>query len=147
MSLNETLTNDLKTAMKAGKKDELTIIRMLKSNLMNEKIKLGHELSDDEAAAVVNREIKQHLDSIEQFKAGAREDLVEQQEKEMKILKKYAPKQMSPEKVAEVVKETVEQLGATGKSDFGKVMGAVMGKVRGKADGNDVKKAVNDQLK
>ena len=61
MSLNETLTNDLKTAMKAGKKDELTIIRMLKTNLMNEKIKFGHDLNDDEAAAVVNREIKQNL--------------------------------------------------------------------------------------
>lgn len=147
MSLNETLTNDLKTAMKAGKKDELTIIRMLKTNLMNEKIKFGHDLNDDEAATVVNREIKQHLDSIEQFKAGAREDLVEQQEKEMKILKKYAPKQMEPEEVAKIVKETVKQLGATGKSDFGKVMGAVMGKIKGKADGNVVKKAVNDELK
>ena len=65
----------------------------------------------------------------------------------MKILKKYAPKQMEPEEVAKIVKETVKQLGATGKSDFGKVMGAVMGKIKGKADGNVVKKAVNDELK
>lgn len=146
MDLVQQLNDDLKDAMKNGEKEKLSIVRMLKAGMMNEKVKLGHDLSDSEAAEVVNREIKQHKDSIEQFTAGKRDDLVKEQTKELDILKKYAPKQLSPAEVKKVVEETAKQLGAQSKSDFGKLMGAVMGKLKGKADGNDVKKAVNDTL-
>ncbi|ANZ58134.1 hypothetical protein BGL34_01615 [Fructilactobacillus lindneri] len=146
MDLVQQLNDDLKDAMKKGEKEKLSIVRMLKAGMMNEKVKLGHDLSDSEAVEVVNREIKQHKDSIEQFTAGKRDDLVKEQTKELDILKKYAPKQLSPAEVKKVVEETAKQLGTKSKSDFGKLMGAVMGKLKGKADGNDVKKAVNDTL-
>lgn len=146
MALSDELNNDLKSAMKNHDKTRLTIVRILKSNLMNEKIKLGHDLSDAEAAAVVNREVKQHKDSIAEFKSGGRDDLVKGQEEELKILEDYAPKQMSEADVEKIVNDTIKQLGVSGKGDFGKVMGAVMGKVKGQADGSTVNKLVNKAL-
>jgi uncharacterized protein YqeY len=138
---------DLKNAMKAHDKVKLTVVRMLKASLMNEKIKLGHDLSDEEEITVVSREAKQHKESIDEFKEAGRDDLVEQQEAELSILKDYLPKQLSEDEINKVVAEAIEKVGASNMSDFGKVMGAVMPKVKGKADGNLVNQAVKSQLK
>ncbi|MCL0311651.1 GatB/YqeY domain-containing protein [Apilactobacillus sp. TMW 2.2459] len=147
MSIANSLMTDLKNAMKAHDKVKLTVVRMLKASLMNEKIKLGHDLSDEEEITVVSREAKQHKESIDEFKEAGRDDLVEQQEAELSILKDYLPKQLSEDEINQVVSEAIEQVGASNMSDFGKVMGAVMPKVKGKADGNLVNQAVKSQLK
>ncbi|MCK8624059.1 GatB/YqeY domain-containing protein [Apilactobacillus xinyiensis] len=147
MSIANSLMTDLKNAMKAHDKVKLTVVRMLKASLMNEKIKLGHDLSDEEEITVVSREAKQHKESIDEFKEAGRDDLVEQQEAELSILKDYLPKQLSEDEINQVVAEAIEQVGASNMSDFGKVMGAVMPKVKGKADGNLVNQAVKSQLK
>ncbi|KRM67845.1 GatB/YqeY domain-containing protein [Apilactobacillus ozensis] len=147
MSIASSLMNDLKNAMKAHDKVKLTVVRMLKASLMNEKIKLGHDLSDEEEITVISREAKQHKESITEFKAADRDDLVEQQEAELSILQEYLPKQLSEDEINQVVSDAIKQVNASNMSDFGKVMGAVMPKVKGKADGNLVNQAVKSQLK
>ncbi|MEJ6400690.1 GatB/YqeY domain-containing protein [Nicoliella lavandulae] len=146
MSLNSELTTDLKNAMKAHDKQSMGVIRLLKAALTNEQVKLGHDLNSEEEDNVVMKEYKQRKESIEEFKKGNRDDLVAEQEAQLKILDKYVPEQMSEDEINQVVKDTIAAVGASGKSDFGKVMGAVMPKVKGKADGSLVNKAVKEQL-
>lgn len=146
MSLVQTITDDMKTAMKTRDKDTLSVIRMLKAALMNEKVKVNHELSDEEAQTVIAREYKQRKESVEEFKKGNRDDLVKATEAELKIVEKYMPQQLTKEEIEKIVADTITSVGATGTSDFGKVMGAVMPKVKGKADGKLVNQAVKSQL-
>ncbi|UQS86537.1 GatB/YqeY domain-containing protein [Nicoliella spurrieriana] len=146
MSLNDELTADLKSAMKAHDKESLGVIRLLKAALTNEKVKVGHDLTPDEETTVVMKEYKQRKESIEEFKKGNRDDLVAEQESQLKVLDKYVPEQMSQEEINQVVKDTIAAVGASGKADFGKVMGAVMPKVKGKADGSLVNQAVKELL-
>ncbi|WP_258871078.1 GatB/YqeY domain-containing protein, partial [Halobacillus trueperi] len=95
---------------------------------------------------VLSREVKQRNDSLHEFKEAGREDLVEGLEREIEILQVYMPKQLTDEELKQVVDETIQEVGATSKSDMGKVMSAVMPKVKGKADGTKVNKLVLQQL-
>lgn len=146
MSLSDTLTEDLKTAMKARDKVALSVIRMIKAALTNEKIKLGHDLSDDEELTVLSRELKQRKESREEFAAAGRQDLVDGLDAEIELVEKYAPKQLSADEVKGIVSKTVSEVGASSMADFGKVMGAVMPKLKGKADGSLVNKTVKSLL-
>ncbi|MCF6514982.1 GatB/YqeY domain-containing protein [Lactobacillus sp. S2-2] len=146
MSLNEILTSDLKQAMKDHDKVKLTVVRTLKSNLNNEKLSLGRDLTEDDEIAVVNREVKQHKDSIKEFTEGNREDLVTEEQTQLDVLMNYAPKQMSELEIQQIIDETINNLGASSMSDFGKVMGASMPKLKGKADGDVVKSLVKKAL-
>lgn len=140
MSLVDKLTKDMIKAMKARDKVTLSEIRQLKAELVNKKIAVGHDLSDDEALAVVSHEAKQHRESIEDFKKGNRDDLVKQQEAELKVIKNYLPKPMSPDDVKKVVENIIKTVHASSMKDFGKVMGMSMSKLKGRADGNAVNK-------
>ncbi|CAI2605267.1 putative protein YqeY [Apilactobacillus kunkeei] len=146
MSIATSLNEDLKNAMKEHNKTALNVIRSLKSALTNEKVALGHDLSDDEELTVISREVKQVKESIAEFKDGGRDDLVAEQEEQLAVLSKYAPKQMSKEEIDKVVEETISEVNASAMSDFGKVMGAIMPKVKGKADGNEVNQSVKAHL-
>lgn len=146
MSLETQLTEDLKTAMKAHDKLTLSVVRMMKAALMNEKVKQGHELTPDEELTVVSRELKQRKESLEEFEKGHRDDLVQGVKAEIAIVEKYAPKQLSADEIAKIVADSIAKVGATSMGDFGKVMGAVMPQVKGKADGNQVNQAVKAQL-
>ncbi|WP_461239564.1 GatB/YqeY domain-containing protein [Paucilactobacillus sp. N302-9] len=146
MSLLETLNNDMKTAMKAKDKETLSVVRMLKSAVMNEQINLGHDLTEDEEIAVLSRELKQRKDSVAEFKKADRDDLVQSTSDEIKVVEKYLPAQLSEEEVQTIIKETVDQLGANSMADFGKVMGAVMPKLKGQADGKLVNQTVKKLL-
>lgn len=146
MSIFDNLTEDLKSAMKAHDKNALNVIRSIKTALTNEKIKLGHDLSDDEELTVISREVKQCKESIAEFKEGGRDDLVAEQEEQLKVLNKYAPKQMSKDEIDKLVEETIKEVNASAMSDFGKVMGAIMPKVKGKADGSVVNQSVKAHL-
>ncbi|MGP4080415.1 GatB/YqeY domain-containing protein [Pseudalkalibacillus sp. R45] len=146
MSLLDRLNQDMKQAMKNKEKQRLTVIRMVKSSLQNESIKLGHELNEEEELTVLSREVKQRKDSLQEFKKAGREDLVENLRQEIAILNEYLPEQLSEEEVNQIVKETIEQVGATSKQDMGKVMGAIMPKVKGKADGGLVNRLVQQNL-
>ncbi|HJA47599.1 MAG TPA: GatB/YqeY domain-containing protein [Candidatus Limosilactobacillus excrementigallinarum] len=143
MSLLDNLKKDMITAMKAKDKDTLSVVRMLKAAVQNEQINLGHDLTPDEENALMAKEYKQRKDSMAEFEKGGRQDLVDATKKEMAVVAKYMPKQMSADEVEKVVEETIAEVNATSMKDFGKVMGAIMPKVKGKADG----KVVNETVK
>lgn len=146
MSLLERLNNDMKQAMKNKEKDKLSVIRMIKSSLQNEAIKLGNELSEDQELTVLSREMKQRKDSLNEFEKAGREDLVEKLRTELTFVEVYMPKQLSEEEVTEIVKQAISEVGATSKAEMGKVMSAIMPKVKGKADGTLVNKLVQQHL-
>src|SRR3989344_1132644 len=133
------LQENLKQSMLA--KDELktSVLRMLLSAINYYEIGkggAGYEATEEDVFAVIQKEVKQRRDSIEQYKAGNRQDLSDKEEQELAILQTYLPAQMGEEEIKKLVQETVAQTGATGIQDMGKVMGALMPKVKGKADGN-----------
>ena len=146
MSLADSLQKDMIAAMKAKDKEKLSTVRMLKAAVANEKINDGHDLSPEEEIAVLSRELKQRKDSLEEFKNAGREDSVKQLEKEIEVVQSYLPKQLSEDEVKDIVQETINEVGATSKADFGKVMGAVMPKLKGKADGKLVNETVKSLL-
>lgn len=146
MNLLDRLTVDMKEAMKNKEKQRLSVIRMVKSALQNEAIKLKRELTEDEALTVLNRELKQRKDSLHEFEKAGREDLAEKVRAEIEILRVYMPKQLSEEEVAIIVQEAISEVGASTKADIGKVMAAIMPKVKGKTDGAVVNRLVQQYL-
>ncbi|MGO4887232.1 GatB/YqeY domain-containing protein [Anaerobacillus sp. MEB173] len=146
MNLLDRLNVDMKEAMKKKEKQKLSVIRMVKSSLQNEAIKLGQELTDEDALTVLNRELKQRKDSLHEFEKANREDLAAKVRDEITILEIYMPEQLSEEEVSEIVKATISEVGASSKADMGKVMGAIMPKVKGKADGGLINRLVQQHL-
>lgn len=146
MSLSEQIMSDMKEAMKARDKVKLNTVRMIKSALMNEKIKVGHELNSDEELTVLNREKKQREESIAEFTKANRNDLVDETKQELAVVETYLPKQLSERELTKVVSSTIEEVGAENKSDFGKVMKALMPKIKGKANGKAASNEVRNQL-
>lgn len=146
MSLAETITNDMKAAMKAKDSATLSTLRLLFSAMKNKQIELLHELSEEEVVGVIKSQVKQLNDAIETFVQGKREDLAQSARLEVVVLEKYLPAQLSDEEIEKIVKEVIEQTGATSKADMGKVMGASMQVVAGRADGGRVKQVVGTLL-
>ncbi|MDQ0299755.1 uncharacterized protein YqeY [Salibacterium salarium] len=140
------LNEDLKIALKAKDKKRLTVIRSIKSSLQNESIKVNRELEEEEALLVLNREWKKRNESLHEFERANREDLTKEIEEELKILSEYMPKQLSEEDLDIIVKDTIQKVGASSKSDIGAVMSAVMPKVQGQADGKKVNQLVQKHL-
>ncbi|HEY4708076.1 MAG TPA: GatB/YqeY domain-containing protein [Thermodesulfobacteriota bacterium] len=143
MSLREQVTKDMATALKAGEKDKLSTLRMLLSAVKYKEVDAKHQLSDEEVIAVISTLLKQRQDSVEQFRKGGREDLVEKESKEIEFLRAYLPPQLSEEEVRDIIKKAAAETGAAGQKDMGKLMKVVMPQVKGKADG----KLVNDIVK
>ncbi|WP_400242472.1 GatB/YqeY domain-containing protein [Niallia sp. JL1B1071] len=146
MSLLERLNNDMKQAMKNKEKDKLVVIRMIKAAIQNERIKLGRDLSEEDELSVLSREVKQRKDSLHEFEKAGREDLVDKIRAELKHVEIYMPEQLSEEELAEIVKQAIDETGASSKKEMGKVMAALMPKVKGKADGSLVNKLVQQHL-
>lgn len=147
MSVLDRLNQDMKQAMRDKDKPTLNVIRMVKASIQNEAIKLGKDrLSEDEENTVLARELKQRKDSLQEFKEAGREDLVEKLRIEINVLQAYMPTQLTDEELEQIVKETINETGATSKKDMGTVMSAVMPKVRGKADGSKVNQYVQQHL-
>ncbi|MFX3616045.1 MAG: GatB/YqeY domain-containing protein [Sporolactobacillus sp.] len=146
MSLIDRLNTDMKEAMKAREKARLSVIRMLKASLHNESIKIGNPLSDDEALAVLTRELKQRKDSLQEFENAGRQDLVDEVSVEIAIVQSYMPEQLSEDELQSIVDETISEVGAASKTDIGKVMKAIMPKVKGRADGGLINRLVRSKL-
>lgn len=144
---NQTLLDELKTAMLA--KDELktSVLRMLKAEVL--KIQTdgtGTEITEELIQNLIQKMVKQRKDSVEQFTQGGRPELAEKEEKEIALLMAYMPAQMSEDEVRAEVQATKATLGITDKSGLGKLMGALMGKLKGKADGAMIKRIVEEEL-
>lgn len=146
MSLKEQLAADMKEAMKAHDKDRLAVIRMVRGAVRQQEIDGKTELDDNGVIAVISKEVKMRRDSIDEFKKGNRQDLVNKTQAEIDVLMPYLPAQLSEDEVRELVKAAVEQTGATAAKDMGKVMGVLMPKVKGRADGKMVNTIVKSFL-
>ncbi len=149
MALKEKLSEDLKNAMKSGDKIRLEVVRMLQTMLKRKEIERrgeGKELTEEDEIQVIKSEIKKRKEAIELFEKGGRNDLAEKEKKELEILNEYLPAQMSEEEIKNFVEKVIQELGASGPKDLGKVMGAVMKELRGKADGSLVQKIVKEKL-
>lgn len=146
--LLEKIKTDLKTALKEKNEITASTLRFLLADIHNKEIELKKrgKLSDDEVVAVIRKQVKEHQESIEAYKKGKREDLVEKEEKELAILRKYLPQELSFKELERIVKETIKEISAKSPADFGKVMGIVMGRVKGRAEGKEVAKLVKEKL-
>ena len=146
MSLSERLNEDMKQAMKSQDKFRLSVIRMIRSAIKNIEIEQKRALNDDEVIDILSREIKQRKDSLQEFDKAGRVDLAENVKVEIAIIGEYLPKQLSEEEIKVIVQETIQEVGASSKSEIGKVMGALMPKVKGRADGKLVNQWVQKLL-
>ena len=135
--LKTRLNADMIAAMKdrEGGKIRLSVIRMVKSAMKNLEISEKRELTDEDVLSLLMKEVKQRRDSIEEFRKGNREDLVEASEKELSILQDYLPEPLSESELEEIVKATISETGAESKKDMGKVMGLLTSRTKGRADG------------
>ncbi|MFH1668262.1 MAG: GatB/YqeY domain-containing protein [Candidatus Komeilibacteria bacterium] len=151
MSLAQQIKDDFITAFKDKQDTAVSVLRMLKSSLTNKEIEKklakGKDLPDEEIIAVIKSEVKKRKDSYLAYTQADRQDLADKEQKEIKILNKYLPEQMSEDKVREAVVSAISKAGATSSADFGKVMGAVMGKLGSQVDGQVVSKILKEQLK
>jgi uncharacterized protein len=147
MSLENALTADIVTAMKAKDATKLTALRMLKTALTNKSIEKGRALEAAEELQVVSTLVKQRKDSIEQFTKGGRQDLADKEQAEIVVLNAYLPAAASDEEITAAVTAAVAETGATSAKDIGKVMKAAMAALAGKSvDGKKVNEAVRSRL-
>ena len=144
--MRNNLLNDLVSAMKNQDKETLSVLRMVKGAIQLEEINLKHELTDDEFIGVVSKQIKTRKESIVEFEKAGRTDLVEQTSKEIEILNKYMPEQLSEEEVLKVIDEAFNEIKPQAQSDMGKLMGFVNPKLKGKADMGFVSKTIKERL-
>lgn len=144
MSLKITLTNDMKASMQAGDAVRTGVIRLLMAGMTNERIKLGHELSDDESMKLLQREAKQRRDSIEAYTAAVRPELAEVEKTELAIISGYLPQQLSEDDIRDKIDVAMKALGEG--AQMGPVVGAVMKQVGASADGATVSRLVRERL-
>ena len=141
-AMYDKLMDDLKGAMKAHDMGAVNAIRGVIAKAKDLTVNAGKEMTDDAILQVIAKGVKQREESIAQFTEAGRAELAENEKKEMELLKKYLPEQLSEEAVAAIVKEAVAATGATSKKDMGKVMKEVMARVKGQADGKLVSRLV-----
>ena len=146
MTLKEQITEDMKTAMRAKDSERLGTIRLLLAAIKQKEVDERVVVDDVMAVAIVDKLIKQRKDSIEAFEKAARKDLADKEAAELLVLQAYLPARLSGEEITLEVKAIVAELGASGPSDIGKVMGAVKTRLAGKADMGQVSVAVKAAL-
>ena len=134
MTLKETLSEDMKSAMRAKDSEKLATIRLINAAIKQREVDERIELGDDQVLSVIEKMIKQRKDSITQFEAGGRQDLAEKEKSEIAVLAAYMPAQMSEAEVQAEVATAVTQAGASGPQDMGKVMAVLKPKLAGRAD-------------
>ena len=145
-TLSERINNDLKEAMKSKDSFRLSVIRMVKGATQLAKPNPRDELTDDDVITVISKQIKMRNDSIKEFEAAGRSDLVEQNKKEIEILNTYMPKQLSEEELTEIIDKVFEGVKPTSQKDMGLIMKNISPLVKGKADMSLVNKLVKERL-
>ncbi len=149
MSLKEKISEDQKTALKTGKRDELSVLRMLLAAISNKEIELRKKdigLSDEEVLFVISSEVKKRKDSIEEYTKAGRIDLKEKEESEFNVLKNYLPPEISDDDLFRIVRDGIREAGATSVADFPKVMKVIMPTLKGKASGDRISNTVKTEL-
>jgi len=147
MTLEERLFSDFKEAMKNKESAKVSTLSFLRAQLSYTALeKKKKSLEDGECLAVIRKLIKQHQDSIDQFKAGNRQDLVNKETKELEILKAYLPKELCAEEIKKIVEDVIKETASCGMKDMGKVMKEVLAKSAGAADNKLVSDLVKERL-
>ena len=149
MSLKEQLSMDMTDAMRSGDKEKRDTLRLLLSAIKQVEVDEKTDLVDNDEAVMVilNKQAKQRRESIDEYGAAGRQDLVDEEQAQLVLIETYLPAQMSREEVAAAARKVIEETGAAGPQDTGKVMGRLMPQVKGKADGRLVNEVVRDLLR
>ncbi len=146
MEIQNRLSEDLKTAMKAKEKIKVQTIRMVRAQLKDFQIAKRDELTEEDEISVLTNAAKKRKEALELYEKSDRQDLIEQEKQELEIISAYLPAQLSKEEVEKVVLKVMEEVGASSPQDLGKVMGATMKDLKGKADGRMVQEIVREKL-
>ena len=147
MSLKEQLMSDFKDAMKAKDEVRKNTISFARAAVKQYEIDNRKELDDEGIVAILAKQVKMRKDALSDFEKAGRMDLADAYKQEIEVLQKYLPAQLSADEIRDIVKATAAERGIEGgKQNMGKLMGAVMGKVKGVADGNDVRKVIEEFL-
>ncbi|MEX0932077.1 MAG: GatB/YqeY domain-containing protein [Candidatus Saccharimonadales bacterium] len=146
MSILDQIDQDLKNALQSKDSATASTLRMLKNALNNHRIEKRTDLEEEEVISVLQREAKQRRESIESFRAGARDDLATKEEAELNIIEKYLPEPLTEEELEHLIEEAVNKTGAAGMQDMGNVMAYVMKNAKGQVDGNTASNIVRKKL-
>ena len=145
-NLKQKLTADLRQAMRSGDKIKRSAIRLLMAAISNAEIAKQTTLEDADIFGVIAKEVRQRRESIEAFKQGNRQDLVTQEEAELAVLQEYLPQQMTHEEIVAAARRIIEEVGAGGPADKGKVMPKLIAQLKGRADGREINAVVSELL-
>ncbi|UCE79422.1 MAG: GatB/YqeY domain-containing protein [Nitrospiraceae bacterium] len=146
MSLVKRIDDDLTSALKHSEKIKLSVLRLIKSAIQNQRIQKGKDLTDDEVLSLLSSMAKQRRESIEQFSMGGREDLAAKEKAELAIIQGYLPEPISEKEIDDMIEEAVAASSAESEADIGKVMKMLMPRVKGLADGRLVNNKVRKRL-
>lgn len=144
--ITKKIQSDMKAAMKAGEKEKVTTLRMLISELKNAQINEREELDTEKEIAVLSSYVRRCKESLEEFEKGGREDLVAKTRAELEIVTSYLPEQLNEDEIEGEVRKVIEELGASGQGDMGRVMGEMMKRFKGRVDGRTVNAVVSKLL-
>ena len=144
--MNAQLAADLKDAMRARDEVRRNVLRLTIAALRNAEISAGEELDQEASLAVVSTQAKRRRESIEEFRKAGRQDLVEQEEAELAVLAAYLPQPLSRDEIIEAARRVIEETGAVGAKELGKVMPVLMRQFQGRADGREVNQVVRELL-
>ena len=144
--LKDRLNGDLKQAMKGGDKVRRSVLRLVLASVHNAEIARKGTLEEGDVLGIISKEARQHQESIEAFKQGNRSDLVAQEEAELAVLQEYLPQQMTRDEIASEARRIIEEVGAQGPGDKGKVMPKIIAQLKGKADGREINTVVTELL-
>jgi len=146
MGLKERITQDLKDAMKSKDQVRVRTLRMILTTIRNIEVEKMKETTDEDVIDALQKEAKKRREAIEQYEKAGRNDLADEERKELSVIEEYLPEQMSEEEIKELAKEIINQVGASTVKDLGKVMKEIMPKVKGRADGKLVNRIVRELL-
>ena len=146
MSLKEQLAEDLKDAIRRGDEARKTAVRMVTWAVKNAEVAAGRPLEDPEVLAIIAKQVKQSRESIEEFKKGARQDLVDKEAAEVRVLEAYLPPAMDRPEIVEEARKVIAEVGARGPSDKGKVMPVLISRLAGRAEGRLINEIVTELL-
>ena len=145
-NLKQKLSDDLRQAMKSGDGVKRSALRLLISAIQNAEIARRAALDDADILGIIAKEVRQHQESIDAFKQGNRQDLVAKEELEMVVLQAYLPPQITREEIIAAARQIIDEVGAQGISDKGKVMPGLIAQLKGKADGREINAVVTELL-
>jgi uncharacterized protein YqeY len=146
MSVEKQLLEDMNAALKAGKKEVVATIRMVRAQLKDARIAKGSDLNESDVNQVLQKAVKIRKEAIEMYRPAGRHDLVEKESTELQIIQRYLPQQLSEDEIRQMISEIRSSLNLTSEKDLGRLMSAIMPKVQGKADGKVVQQLAKAAL-